>query len=80
LVGGFLVRLICIRQTDLKSLIAYSSLYPQKLAITSPTSGGRSVGIVRSRIQTMEFSFFLIAYSSVAHIGIVIGGIITMSY
>jgi hypothetical protein len=23
--------------------------YPQKLAITSPTSGGRSVGIVRSR-------------------------------
>jgi hypothetical protein len=30
-------------------------LYPQKLAITSPTSGGRSVGIVRSRTQTMEF-------------------------
>jgi hypothetical protein len=29
-----------------------------KLAITSPTSGGRSVGIVRSRTQTMEFSFF----------------------
>jgi hypothetical protein len=24
-------------------------LYPQKLALTSPTSGGRSVGIVRSR-------------------------------
>jgi hypothetical protein len=24
------------------------------LAITSPTSGGRSVGIVRSRTQTME--------------------------
>jgi hypothetical protein len=24
----------------------------------SPTSGGRSVGIVRSRTQTMEFSFF----------------------
>jgi hypothetical protein len=29
---------------------------PQKVAITSPTSGGRSVGIVRSRTQTMEFS------------------------
>jgi hypothetical protein len=29
--------------------------YPQKLAITSPTSGGRSVRIVRSRTQTMEF-------------------------
>jgi hypothetical protein len=25
-------------------------LYPQKLALTSPTGGGRSVGIVRSRI------------------------------
>jgi hypothetical protein len=33
------------------------TLYPQKLAITSPTSGGRSVGIVHSRTQTMEFSF-----------------------
>jgi hypothetical protein len=33
------------------------TLYPQKLAITSPTSGGRSVGIVRSRTQTMEFVF-----------------------
>jgi NADH-ubiquinone oxidoreductase chain 4 len=41
LVGGVLVRLICIRQTDLKSLVAYSS---------------------------------------VAHMGIVISGIITMSY
>jgi hypothetical protein len=27
----------------------------KKLAITSATSGGRSVGIVRSRTQTMEF-------------------------
>jgi hypothetical protein len=33
-----------------------STLYPQKLALTSPTSGGRSVGTVRSRIQTTEFS------------------------
>nr|UQJ75282.1 NADH dehydrogenase subunit 4 [Proneotermes latifrons] len=41
LVGGFLVSLICMCQTDLKSLIAYSS---------------------------------------VAHMGIVIGGIMTMSY
>jgi hypothetical protein len=29
----------------------------KKLSITSPTSGGRSVGIVRSQTQTMEFSF-----------------------
>jgi hypothetical protein len=28
---------------------------PQKLAQTSPTSGGRSVGIVRSRTQATEF-------------------------
>jgi hypothetical protein len=34
-----------------------STFYPHKLAITSPTSGGRSVGIVHSRAQTMEFSF-----------------------
>jgi len=26
LIGGFLVRLVCLRQTDLKSLIAYSSV------------------------------------------------------
>jgi hypothetical protein len=35
------------------------TLYPQKLALTSPTSGGRSVGIVRSRTHATEFSFFL---------------------
>jgi hypothetical protein len=33
------------------------TLYPQKLAITSPTSGGHLVGIVCSRTQTMEFFF-----------------------
>jgi hypothetical protein len=32
------------------------TLYKQKLVIISPTSGGRSVGIVGSRTQTMEFS------------------------
>jgi hypothetical protein len=35
-------------------------LYPQKLALTSPTSGGRSVGIVRSRPQATEFVFCLL--------------------
>jgi hypothetical protein len=34
-------------------------LYPQKLTLTSPTSGGRSVGIVRSRTQTTEFVLFV---------------------
>jgi hypothetical protein len=32
--------------------------YPQKLALTWPTSGGRSVGVVRSPTQATEFSFF----------------------
>jgi hypothetical protein len=35
-------------------------LYPQKLALTSPTSGGRSVDIVRSRTQTTEFVFVFV--------------------
>jgi hypothetical protein len=33
-------------------------LYPQKLALTSLTSGGRSVGIDRSLTHATEFSFF----------------------
>jgi hypothetical protein len=32
------------------------TLYPQTLALTSLTSGGRSVGIVRSQTQATEFS------------------------
>jgi hypothetical protein len=31
------------------------TLYPQTLALTSTTNGGRSVGIVRSRTQATEF-------------------------
>ena len=31
-------------------------LYPQKLALTSLTGGGRSVGIVRTRTKATEFS------------------------
>ena len=34
-------------------------LCPQKLALTSPTGGGRSVGIVRLRTKATEFSFSL---------------------
>jgi len=40
-------------------------LYPQKLAPTSPTDGGRSVGIVRVRTKAMEFSFSTNKYSRV---------------
>jgi len=35
-----------------------TSLYPQKLALTLPTGGGRSVGIVRVRTKATEFSYF----------------------
>jgi hypothetical protein len=34
---------------------ALTSFIPQKLALTPPTSGGRSFGIVRSRTQATEF-------------------------
>jgi hypothetical protein len=38
-------------------------IYPQKLALTSPTGGGRSVGIVRLRTKATEFSLvFSIKY------------------
>jgi hypothetical protein len=33
---------------------------PQKLELTSKTSGGRSVGIVSSRAQAKEFSLVLV--------------------
>jgi hypothetical protein len=33
-------------------------IYPQKLALTPPTSGGRSEGIVRLRTKATVFSFF----------------------
>jgi hypothetical protein len=35
------------------------TLYPQKFALTSPTSGGRSVGIVRLRTKGKEFKQLL---------------------
>jgi hypothetical protein len=34
----------------------WNYLVDEKLALTSPTSGGLSVGIVRSRTQVTEFS------------------------
>jgi len=37
-------------------------LYPQKLAVTSPTGGGRSVGIVRSQTNATEFSFLVLMF------------------
>ena len=37
-------------------------LYPQKLALTSPTGGGRSIGIVRVRTKATEFSLYIYIY------------------
>jgi hypothetical protein len=39
-------------------------IYPQKLALTSPTSCGRSAGIVRSRNRAKEFVFFNLSHSA----------------
>jgi hypothetical protein len=39
-------------------------LYPQKLALTSLKSGGRSVGIVRSRSKATEFVCFVVVVCS----------------
>jgi hypothetical protein len=38
------------------------TLYLQNLALTSPTSGGRSVGIVRLRTQATEFVFLFVLH------------------
>jgi hypothetical protein len=40
------------------------TLYPQKLTSTSPTNGGRSVRIVRSRTKATEFVFIPSEYDS----------------
>jgi hypothetical protein len=42
------------------------TLYPQKLALTSPTSGGRSVSIVRSRTKAMDFFFRFMLYAELS--------------
>jgi hypothetical protein len=39
-------------------------LYSQKLAVTSPTSCGHSVVIVRSRTQAMEFVLYLYSFNT----------------
>ena len=50
-------------------------LHPQKLALTSPTGGGLSVGIVRVRTKATEFSLdyidvlpkFVLVYNETVH-------------
>jgi len=45
-------------------------LYPQKLALTSPTGGSRSVGIVRSRTKATKFSLVLVTYNTLSECGL----------
>jgi hypothetical protein len=45
------------------------TLYPQKLALTSPISGSRSVGIVCSWTQATEFFFVYCNYWNIMEIG-----------
>jgi hypothetical protein len=40
--------------------LPHNTLYPQKLALTSPTSGGRSVGKVRLRTKATELLVMLL--------------------
>jgi hypothetical protein len=42
------------------SRLSRGTLCPEKLSLSSPTSAGCSVGIVRSRTQATEFRFFLV--------------------
>jgi hypothetical protein len=39
------------REYGRREPLRWPRLYPQKLALTSPANGGRSVGIVRSRTK-----------------------------
>jgi hypothetical protein len=56
------------------SLWSRGTFYPQKFTLTSPTSGGRSVGIVRSRTQKTEFLLLLILINYILYIFIYIRG------
>ena len=54
-------------------------LYPQKLALTSPTGGGRSDGIVRSRTKATEFFCYLLSNMRISNCEISVTHI-NMSY
>jgi hypothetical protein len=53
-----------IRQYGRRNLLRWprGTLYPRKVKLTSPTSGGRSVVIVRMRTQATEFVFSLVSH------------------
>jgi hypothetical protein len=48
---------IDIIENDASKNILFHMCTMQKLVLASPTSGGRSIGIVRSRTQATEFLY-----------------------
>jgi hypothetical protein len=50
------------------SRLPRGTLYPQKLALTSPTSGCRPVGIVRQRTEATELLLLLLLYIDIISI------------
>ena len=65
---GLLLRLTAV---GIRCADHVTPLYPQKLVLTSPTGGGRSVGIVRLRTKATEFVFYRSAtfHALFSHIG-----------
>jgi hypothetical protein len=49
-----------LRPRGSAALTTWYPLHPLKMALTSPTGGGRSVGIVRSRTNAMELLLLLL--------------------
>jgi hypothetical protein len=43
-------------------LLPRNTLYLQRLALTSPTSGGRSIGVVRLWTTATELSFYFLFF------------------
>jgi hypothetical protein len=54
ILGSWRIRPLGIRHAD------HVATSPQKLALTSPISGGRSVGIVRSRTLAKEYTIIFV--------------------
>jgi hypothetical protein len=53
------ITVVLLVSSDIESSVTLTTWHPltAKVGNTSPTSGGRSVGIVRSRTHASEFSF-----------------------
>jgi hypothetical protein len=56
------------------------TLYPQKFVLTSPTSGGRSIGIVRSRLRPGGLFICLVFITSITVIVVIFAHVIAVVY